>query len=209
MSSDIAHELKTPIAELINLAEVSLKFPDDKSLSSTFAPEVLAISLRLEKIVANILLFHRYSHPVFEKNDVFDVFQVIHRLADKYPRVRIVSQPDVLMSSSLFAFETIMANLLQNATIYSPEDSVINVAIAMPANEGVLATISNTCTNPPSNDELLLMFDPLWQKDSSRTSTENFGLGLSIVNTFTRALGGNVKVTLEQNIISFSLFLPN
>jgi signal transduction histidine kinase len=208
MSSDIAHELKTPIAELINLTEVSLKFPNDKTLSTTFAPDVLAISLRLEKIVANILLLHRYSNPVFEKNDIFDVSQVIHRLADKYPKVSITSNAVVLLSSNLFAFETIMLNLLQNASNYSPENSVIDVAIATQSNEGLLTTICNICTNPPSNDELALMFEPLWQKDQSRTSTENFGLGLSIVNTFTCALGGNINVTLEQNIITFSLFLP-
>ena len=51
MTSDIAHELKTPITELINLAEVTLKFPNDPKLSKTFTPDVLEISQRLEKVV--------------------------------------------------------------------------------------------------------------------------------------------------------------
>jgi len=52
------------------------------------------------------------------------------------------------------------------------------------------------CYNPP--EQLMSPFlcsIPFGKKIVPRTSTEGiFGLGLSIVNTFTRALGGNVKV---------------
>lgn len=50
LTSDIAHEIKTPIAELINLAEVSIRFPAEKELTESFKPEVLQISLRLKKL---------------------------------------------------------------------------------------------------------------------------------------------------------------
>ena len=209
MTSDIAHELKTPIAELINLAEVSLKFPHDEKLATTFTPDVLEISLRLEKIVANILLFHRYSNEKFEKNNVFDVYQVITRLADKCPRVAIKSEADVLITSNMFAFETIISNLLKNASVYSPKDSEISVTIAMLADKGLLVTISNICSVPLNKEELQFMFDPLWQKDLSRTSADNFGLGLSIVNTFAQALGGTIDVNLEQDVINFKLYIPS
>ena len=38
ITSDIAHELKTPIAELLNLSEVAIKFPHEKQLSDNFKP---------------------------------------------------------------------------------------------------------------------------------------------------------------------------
>lgn len=209
MTSDIAHELKTPIAELINLSEVYLKFPNDKILSATFTPEVLTISKRLENIVANILLFHRYSNNVLAKNDVFDVSQVIERLIEKCPRAVFVSTPDILITSNLFAFETIISNLLKNASVYSPKNSKINIALSLPIEGGLQLIVSNRCSEPLTNEELHYMFDPLWQKDPSRTGSDNFGLGLSIVSAFVRALNGSIEVKIDQDIISFTLFLPS
>ncbi|WP_039994979.1 ATP-binding protein, partial [Paraglaciecola chathamensis] len=56
-----------------------------------------------------------------------------------------------------------------------------------------------------SEEDLTYIFDPLWQKDSSRTSTRNFGLGLSIVNTFVNSLGDEINVEINDNVITFSV----
>lgn len=207
MTSDIAHELKTPIAELINLAEVTLKFPNDPSLKATFTNDVLDISKRLEKVVSSIMLFHRYNNECFELNDVFDAVQVVTRLSANYKRVQINSQPDMLVTSNLFAFETILTNLLKNAAAYSPKDSLINVNIEALADKSIQISVSNTCTSALSKQDLEYIFDPLWQKDSARTSTENFGLGLSIVKSFTKGLGGTIGVEVENEVIHFRVNL--
>ncbi|MDO6566036.1 HAMP domain-containing sensor histidine kinase [Alteromonas sp. 1_MG-2023] len=208
MTSDMAHELKTPVAELISLAEVTLKFPNDPTLSKTFTSDVLAISKRLENVVSNIMLFHRYTNETFEKNDVFDLSQVTMRLSERLPRIELKSQADMLITSNLFAFETIVSNLLKNAVTYSPKNSPIKVNISALADNTVQLSISNVCISSLCNEDLNLMFDPLWQKDSSRTSTENFGLGLSIVKSFTKALGGEIRTEVADGIIYFHLSLP-
>ena len=207
LTSDIAHELKTPIAELINLAEVTLRFPNDKELTATFTPNVLEISQRLEKIVANILLFHRYSNDNFEQNDVFDVLQVLNRLVVHCPRVKLVCEPETLVTSNLFAFETIMQNLLKNAHTHSPVGS--NIKVECVAENSLYISVTNLCSEILSKDDLNFIFEPLWQKDNSRTSTHNFGLGLSIVSTFINALGGRIDVDVENNHIIFKIELPN
>ncbi|MEQ3657836.1 MAG: ATP-binding protein [Glaciecola sp.] len=207
MTSDIAHELKTPIAELINLAEVTLKFPNDISLKATFTADVLDISKRLEKVVSSIMLLHRYNNECFELSDVFDAVQVVTRLSANYKRVQINSQPDMLVTSNLFAFETILTNLLKNAAAYSPKDSLINVNIEALADKSIQISVSNTCTSALSKQDLEYIFDPLWQKDSARTSTENFGLGLSIVKSFTKGLGGTIGVEVENEVIHFRVNL--
>ena len=46
ITSDIAHELKTPIAELLNLSEVAIKFPHEKQLVDNFKVDVLNITER-------------------------------------------------------------------------------------------------------------------------------------------------------------------
>ncbi len=209
LTSDIAHELKTPIAELISLTEVSIKFPDDIKLLETFKPEVLEISTRLQNIVANILLFHRYSNEIFEKNDVFDTVQVLARLTEANHRVSIRSSEDAMpITSNLFAYESIFSNLFKNADSYSPATSNISVLIEMSDTKTIKTTVSNTCITPLSQDDLTFIFDPLWQKDSARTSSMNFGLGLSIVQTFVVALGGTISASINEADITFTVALP-
>ena len=59
LTSDIAHELKTPIAELISLSEVALKFPHEKQITDNLTKDVHEISSRLKNIVNNILLLQK------------------------------------------------------------------------------------------------------------------------------------------------------
>lgn len=209
LTSDIAHELKTPITELINLTEVSIKFPNDASLEATYKPEILNIGLRMQDIVANMLLFHRYSHEKFEKNDVFDSFQVLSRLSESNSRVEIVADSNAKpITSNLFAFERVFTNLLKNADTYSPPNSKIHINVVMPTPQTLQIAIMNQCTTELTQDDLELIFEPLWQKDTSRTSTINFGLGLSIVQTFVVGLSGRVDVYFEKNEVVFSVTLP-
>jgi signal transduction histidine kinase len=209
LSSDIAHELKTPISELISLTEVSIKFSDDKKLVETYKPEVLEISKRLENIVANILLFHRYSHETFEKNDVFDTCQVLSRLAGSNHRIDVAVNKDIKpITSNLFAFESIFSNLLKNADSYSPSKTTINVKIETVGFDQISIAIENSCLTPLTKEDLAFVFDPLWQKDNARTSTHNFGLGLSIVQTFTNALSGSIGATIDSDVVKFTVILP-
>ena len=82
LTSDIAHEIKTPIAELINMAEVSIRFPNEKELNDDFKPEALKISLRLKNIVSNLLLLHKYGGGKLNKRDACDLNQVISRILE-------------------------------------------------------------------------------------------------------------------------------
>ncbi|GAC16876.1 sensor histidine kinase [Aliiglaciecola lipolytica] len=210
LTSDIAHELKTPIAELINLTEVSIKFPNDPTLNSSYKPEVLEISKRLQAVVDNILMFHRYTNEHFEKHDVFNVEQVIRRMVEKSNRDIEIIIDDGLepVNCNLFAFESIFQNLINNAQSYSPENSKITIRLSLYANNELQISISNQCEPVLSQSDLDYIFDPLWQKDCARTSTENYGLGLAIVKTFCNALGGKITARVTDDEVTFMVTIP-
>lgn len=208
LASDISHELKTPVAELISLTEVMLKFPKDNELEKTFAPEVLRISKRLNDIVLNILLLYRHQHAKLEMNDVFDINQVIETLLVPLENARIVFTaeshlPSVI--SNLFAVETILSNLISNAVIHSLPSSSIKISTALDNGGGVKVRVSNVPAATLTDEDIAQFFDPLWQKDSSRTSGENFGLGLSIAAAFAKAICARLDASIEGQIIIFSL----
>jgi len=210
LTSDIAHELKTPISELINLSEVVIKFPNQNGLEKDFAPEVLRISKRLKDIVANILLLHKHQNSKLVKQDVFDVNQVIERLIEKYqaPRIELAAAPGLMpITSNLFAVETILENLISNALVHGKLETPIKIVTQYRQPDELIIGVENSTKEPLSDAELELIFEPLWQKDSSRTSGENFGLGLSIALAFAQSLDGQLKPKLKGQVITFTLTL--
>jgi len=210
LTSDIAHELKTPIAELINMAEVAIRFPNEKEFEADFKPEVLKISQRLKSIVSNLLLLHKYSDEALPKQDACDLNQVILRTLEKCDLewVKFEFQDDIpAIVSNLFALESIITNLVNNAKQYSPEKSIVTVSSLLNKKGKLQFSVTNELKVPLTDEDISQLFDPLWQKDSARTSEDNFGLGLSIAKALSKAIDAELQVSLSEQNITFSLII--
>lgn len=210
LTSDIAHELKTPIAELINMAEVAIRFPNEKEFEADFKPEVLKISQRLKSIVSNLLLLHKYSNEALPKQDACDLNQVILRTLEKCDLewVKFEFQDDIpAIVSNLFALESIITNLVNNAKQYSPEKSIVTVSSLLNKKGKLQFSVTNELKVPLTDEDISQLFDPLWQKDSARTSEDNFGLGLSIAKALSKAIDAELQVSLSEQNITFSLII--
>lgn len=213
ITSDIAHELKTPIAELLSLSEVSIKFPNEKQISDSFKSDVLEISERLKNIVNGILLLQKSSSAVeLNKQDVDlkPLLQCIIDRENKSAREVILNCDDELghIQISEIAIETILSNLVSNALFYSPDNTTITILVRAISDKKVLIKITNTSSHQYTEDELAHFFEPLWQKDNSRTSSERYGLGLAIVKSYCDNIGAKLTVELEpENKVAFSILL--
>ena len=209
LTSDIAHELKTPIAELINMAEVAIRFPKEQQLNEDFKPEVLNIGQRLKSIVSNLLLLHKYSDQVLPKNEACDLNQVTMRVLENGDKSRLEFELDKTLPalvSNIFALESIITNLVNNAKQYSPEGTHVLIKTKRKGRL-IILTVRNTLATALSKEEMSQLFHPLWQKDTARTSNDNFGLGLSIANALTKAIDAELLVEQSEQTITFSLIL--
>jgi len=56
LSSDVAHELRTPIAELRSIGEVAARWPGNRESVARFFADVREIALQMERIVVHLLL---------------------------------------------------------------------------------------------------------------------------------------------------------
>ena len=210
LTSDIAHEIKTPIAELINMAEVAIRFPNETELNEDFKPEALKISLRLKNIVSNLLLLHKYSNGKLIKQDACDLNQVITRVLENTDLSRVnleLNENAPAIISNLFALESIISNLVNNAKQYSPLNSKILVSTMISKEKLLFLSVTNSLIEPLSDNDIDQLFDPLWQKDTSRTSNDNFGLGLSIAKTLSKAIDAQLSAEVSDRKITFSLAL--
>ncbi|MDB2330462.1 HAMP domain-containing histidine kinase [Alteromonas sp.] len=210
LTSDIAHEIKTPIAELINMAEVAIRFPNEIELNEDFKPEALKISLRLKNIVSNLLLLHKYSNGKLIKQDACDLNQVITRVLENTDLSRVnleLNENAPAIISNLFALESIISNVVNNAKQYSPLNSKILVSTMISKEKLLFLSVTNSLIEPLSDNDIDQLFDPLWQKDTSRTSNDNFGLGLSIAKTLSKAIDAQLSAEVSDKNITFSLAL--
>ncbi|MDU0352698.1 HAMP domain-containing sensor histidine kinase [Paraglaciecola aquimarina] len=212
ITSDIAHEIKTPIAELLNLSEVALKFPHEKQITDRLATDVYEISSRLKHIVNSIMLLQKSSstHELTKSN-----VNVIELLSNIIDRENVDNRPVNLLHDATplaieinkFALDTVLSNLVNNAFFYSPSGTAIDVLISRAADNKAIIKISNISRQECQEADLQLFFAPLWQKDESRTSTERFGLGLAIVKSYCIKLGATISVSLVGQKITFTVSL--
>lgn len=129
------------------------------------------------------------------------------------------------------AIRQVLANLVNNARVHTPAGTRVVIGVhALPVSEEDVVVDSSGArrwrsgTGPagsvritvaddgPGIDEGLrsTVFDRFVRGDSSRTraGTGSSGLGLSIVSSITRALGGRVEMETGSGGTAFSVFLP-
>jgi len=215
LTSDIAHELKTPISELMSVTEIAIKYPQNDEVLATFKDDVISISMRMNNIVKSLLMFNKTNskHFVLTTTEI-DLVSELHSLIERFhstsnesqSRINIESPASLLVQSDYFCIEAILTNLINNALYYSPQSTIVDIDIQ--TSEGTTALfISNQLSVAMNDNDLRNMFEPLWQKDQSRTSEDHFGLGLSIVKRLCRQMDIEISVHLKsEKVIEFMLF---
>ena len=217
LTSDIAHELKTPIAELISLSEVAIRYPDDKRISDTYTSDVLNISQRMKTIVSNLLLLQRSSSSAMQlnaQNIILNnlVNQIIDELTFKHPTIKTrlnnEISDEITLNADEFSLNTILCNLIDNALFYGLPEAPIKLT-AVNNSTNMTISVSNKVNKPLSSEQLTAIFDPLYQLDSSRTNNQRHGLGLSIVQSLCNLNGFTITASnTENNTLTFILTLP-
>jgi signal transduction histidine kinase len=208
LTSDIAHELKTPVSELINMTEVAIKFPGEIRLEKDFKPRVLQIGTRMKNIISGLMLIQKYSFKSLELTDEIDIHKLVTQLIQKKEAqnflVEVSTNFQLSVKSNHVAVESIISNLIDNAIAHGKTDTEVLVSLGANSSRNVYLRVTNKVGKEVNEDDLKHMFEPLWQKDASRTSEDNFGLGLSIVSALCDAIDAEVSVTkTDEEHISF------
>ena len=195
-SADIAHELRTPLAELRSLAEVELAWPEGEKPDKH--REVLNIALQMEGMVTQFLELARCEQGKFQVRHqtihlsrlLEDVWRSLARQAgQKQLNVHFFISAEAVIETDGAIFRSILINLLSNAVEYTPPDGRID--IRWDENDWTLM-VSNTVSDLNA-DDLPRLFERLWRKDKSRTDNEHFGLGLALSREFSKLLGLNLN----------------
>jgi two-component system sensor histidine kinase QseC len=207
-TGNVAHELRTPISELKALAEVSIRWPSDVPAAVSGFREVLAITARMEAVVATLLLLARSEsgssnvalQPCNLVGVVVNAWQALmSRAAAKSLRLRL-SKPEqaVMVLAEPTLLRNIVDNLLANAVEYSPRESSVQCRIAVATEDEVELTVANPAEQV-SKKEAKLSLEPFWRKDPAGTDSLHAGLGLSLVASYAKVINARTQVDVTED----------
>jgi len=208
-SADVAHELRTPIAELRALAELSLKWPDARGADSD--RDTLAIARQMEGIVSRLLALLRSERdhlpiarePVALAPLLRDAWQPFaDRAAAKHLAVTWHLPDALIVHTDPVLLRSILTNLIENAVDYTPAHGDIRFELDDEAgasgHQRFNLRIANTVEHLTPED-VPKLFDRFWRHDAARSSAEHSGLGLSLARAFAHALQCDLTATLTAD----------
>ena len=208
-----AHELKTPIAELMNMSEVFQRWPNADE-APQFAADVLASAKRMQFIVESLLRLARGRlqayNPETEGEDItlLSSVQKAIELLSKDAQARelsfdITGDSATAIFSSALDLDLMLSNVLGNAVAHA--DRGTTLAIVLAENSLSITNAARTLTE----DDLPMLFESLWRKDEARTSEFHVGLGLSIVQAYAERLGIELGVFLQNGEFTITFKFPH
>ena len=204
-SADVAHELRTPIAELRSLTEVTLKWPDDAEATQGALQDALAVALQMESIATGLLALARceggllpvHLEPVRLSPLIKEILQPLSdQIRAKLITVSVVVPDDACWLADPTVLRAIFTNLLSNAVQYCPASGSVRLTIETSGQRGQLS-VSNT-TNDLDADDLPHLFERFWRKDPARSSPEHCGLGLALTKAYAEALAMELRAELTN-----------
>lgn len=206
-TSNAAHELRTPLAELRTMTELGTRWPEE--FTEEHGNEMLEVILELEALLGTLSLLARAESEATPTRVPVDLAEIVSEQVDRVsPRVK---ERDLEIQLELgeeefftdpVLFRAILQNLIDNAVDYVPEGGAIRVA----ANSHHLL-VENEAPDL-EEDDLPHLFTRFWRKSQSRSEKGHSGLGLSVVRAGVEHLGGTCSSELVKGLIRIEVKWP-
>lgn len=219
MTSNIAHELRTPVTSIRGYLETLLACPDmphDKK--QVFLQRAYNQTLRLSELISDMSLISKIEENSsnFKKTEV-DLFDVANEVFDEFSE-RIaagninvenrISQGTLLVANRTLVY-SIIRNLVENTLKYAGEYITIHIEdFYIPSDKMHYLTYYDTGIGVPQ-EHLERIFERFYRVSEGRTRDDGgSGLGLSIVRNAVVFHGGKIKVeNREEGGLKFSFSL--
>ena len=219
LMTDVAHELRTPLANIQGYIEAirDRVIDADESTMDTLHQQVLHLAHLIEDLRLLALAEAGALRLDPQPSSVSDAARrSVDAIRPRAEAKRIALTIDATANLPPASFDQerigqVIANLLENAIRHTPEGGAITVATEARA-DTVRVTITDNGSGIPA-DELIHIFDRFHRVDPSRTrATGGAGLGLTIAKQLIEAHGGSISVQStvgEGSTFTFELPIQN
>ena len=210
-SSDLAHELRTPINNLMTQTQVSLSKPRELRVYQDILSSNLEEFERLARIISDMLFLAKADHglsllnlqKVDLRQEVLALFEFYDALAAEKGMLLNVSGSAFVPGNKLMLCRA-LSNLISNSIKYGNAHSSILIQLSEQENIAAISVENEAATL--SAEQISRLFDRFYRTDASRQRTEEgSGLGLAITKSIVNAHGGTIQAASANNIVRFDL----
>lgn len=214
-SSDLAHELRTPVSNLLTQTQVTLA----RSRAAEDYRDVLASNVeefeRLSRMIADMLFIAKAdegqivpSRALIELDALADELIDFFRLVADDQGVVLTRSGSGRIFGDMSMIRRAISNLLSNALRHTERGGRIEIVIDASTSGSVRVVVANS-GEAIAASQLPRLFDRFYRADPARSGEgTNSGLGLAIVKSIAEAHGGDVSVESAAGTTSFMLRLP-
>lgn len=197
--SAISHDLRTPLAALVGLADTLAMTPPALSAAQQeVAESIRASALRTNAMVGNLLDMARLEAGAVPMRREWQPLEEVvgSALAACAPalhgrpmHVRLADDLPLLQLDAVL-FERVLVNLLENAAKYTPAGSAIELSAAASSSVVTIDVDDHGPGLPPGREEALF---EKFERGSKESATPGVGLGLAISRAIVHAHGGSIR----------------
>ena len=214
-SADIAHELRTPVSNLLTHTEVVLTRKRDLDAYEENLYSNLEDLKRMSRIIDDMLFLAKADNGLIIPEQVdIKLEDLVSKLFEYYQLlaedrgVRLSLHGRGIITGDRLMIDRAVSNILSNAMRYTPEGKEIAVEIQHSADQ-VTLTIRNSGATIDSQ-HINKIFDRFYRADPARREggPNNAGLGLAITRSIVEAHKGKVWCTSSEGMTAFHFVFP-
>lgn len=213
--TNVSHDLKTPVTSMVGYLEL-MKKEELSDIVRDYVEVLCNKTDKLKEMIDSLFSLAKASSGNVELHmEKFELNRLLEQImADLKDRIdeselhfvkQMTEQNTEIVSDNMY-FYRICQNLLENALKYSLKGSRVFVKTYVKENENLCLEITNTAgyIMDFEKEDILERFA---RGDKSR-STEGNGLGLAIVSTYAKALGGEFDIKIDCDQFKACLEFP-
>ncbi len=214
----VTHELKSPIASLKLYLQTMARRSVDQKQQQDFHRIMLEDVERLDSLINHLLDAARIERGVsVAEKERIRLDELLSQCAAttcmryQVPQETVhIESPEIVVCSQLIQLEILFRNLIDNAVKYGGRPPRVDVR-AQPAEDGrVVVSISDNGPGIPVAQRRKVFGRFVRLGNELERSTPGTGLGLYLVRTVTKALGGTIRVhdLVDRSGTEFLVTLP-
>ncbi|WP_175793958.1 heavy metal sensor histidine kinase [Burkholderia ambifaria] len=213
-SSDLAHDMRTPLANVISSSQVTLSRARTTEEYEALIDSNIEECERLQRMIENMLFLARTDNARQHLKTVeLDAGAELRRLASYFQAladeagVQLAVQGEAAVVADATLFRRAVSNLASNALEHAQAGSTIELTVSTRPGYAVVEVTNRGPAIPPEQIERI--FERFYRIDSSRHgAARNAGLGLAIVKSIIELHRGKVEVESRDGRTTFALYFP-
>lgn len=213
-SADLAHELRTPITNLMTQTQVALSQSRDLNEYQSILYSNMEEYERLAQMISDMLFLAKADNGLLLPSiESVNIKNELIKLCDYYgiwaeeKNIVLTLEGEAETVGDALMLRRAMGNLIANGIRYTEKGGYVKIKISK-NNNTVLIEIENPGTPIPA-EHLSRLFDRFYRIDPSRQhNEEGVGLGLAIVKSIIEAHFGSIVLESDSESTRFIINLP-